>query len=224
MSIDYTDSLQEIAAITDVWCFSSASAGTLVSAADVALRAKAKRVAVHPLHVHIVWSWMEGKDTEVFAAFQEPGMQAPDPSQLAAGICAAFKKGAAGVIIPGRREVISALLPVRHDLFFGKKLLVLIDLKNIGGRDWPEIFDDLKKMNADGVLLDTTGARSKGGSAAGADVCGKFYGFLENFDNAFSGSVSVMSGNPEIMESVLRLARKMRPDIAKGLRFFVEHR
>jgi hypothetical protein len=220
MNIDYTSSLQEIAAITDIWCGVDASAGALVSAADVALRARALRVAVQPLHVHIMWSWMEGKDTEVFAAFQEQDVRLADPAKLSAEIHAAFKKGAGGVILPGSARIIAALLPVRDDLFFGKKLFISLDLKNIGPNEWPDVFNDLKKIQVDGVLLD---ARRGDGKSRSLDAVGKSYGFLENCGKGFSASVSLLASSPDVMESVWRLACKMRPEVAKNMRFFVSN-
>ncbi|MCL1785674.1 MAG: hypothetical protein FWG39_00800 [Alphaproteobacteria bacterium] len=223
MNIDYTASLKEISAAADVWCGADASAGALAAAADVAMRARALLIAVAPPHVHIMWSWLEGKDTEVFAVFQDQETKDFDAGRLAADIHAAFKKGAAGAIIPGRPDIILAILPVRQDLFFGKKLFISADLKSVGQRDWAHVFNDLKRLDADGILLDARLLPGKNGRVRGMDAVGKIYGFLENLDKGFTGTVSVLAGNPGIMESVFRLAHKMRPDITKNLRFFIGH-
>ena len=226
MNIDYTESLREISAAADIWCDASASAGSLVSAADVALRAGAMRVATAPMHINIMWSWMEGKNVDVFAAFQEQEAGNAEPAKLVAEIHAVFKKGAAGVILPRSTEIMSALLPVRQDLFFGKKLFLSVCMRNIGPQEWAEVFRNLKEMHADGILLDARDVWGKGGNKRleSIDIVGKFYGFLDSFDNGFSGQISVIADSPRVMESIWRLACKMRPEAAKKLRFFVEHK
>jgi len=202
--------------MTDIWCGADASASDLVAASDMALRVKSRAVAVAPAHVHIVWAWMEGKGTEVFAVFQDSGIC--DPSKLAPEIHAVFKKGADGVILPWSADIAGALLPVRDDLFFGKKLFLSAFLGNIEPYGWAEIFNILKRVGADGIMLYAQAAKKQ------TDAVGRFYGMLENIDTGFSPKVSALVDSPAVMESMHRLAKRMRPDIAENLRFFIGHR
>jgi len=220
MVIDYTGSLKEIARITDLWCEDGIDAGGLVSVAEIALRAGSRYVAVPASCVNMMWSWLEGKGIEILGIidaknFKEQRANSKEQigidSRLAEQIHSVLKKGADAVILPGSAEMISALLPVRHDLFFEKKLFMTIDLESLSAYIWPDIFHDLKKINVDGIIL----------FATGANATGKIYGMLSAAPMDFTGKIMVLSDSPEVMENALRLMQKIRPELAGNLRFFV---
>ncbi|MCL2369264.1 MAG: hypothetical protein FWC83_01155, partial [Alphaproteobacteria bacterium] len=121
-----------------------------------------------------------------------------------------FKKGADGVIVPGSSLMIRALLPVVHDLFFNRKLFISIDMDNVLSTDWPDIFKDIKEINASGIIL----------IAPSASASGKICGMLSGMPLDFDGDIFVLSDLPEVMEDAMRLCQKIRP--ATNLRYFVK--
>ena len=238
MTINRSNSLNQIQAITDVWCdaapgcTAAPDAGGCASAADAALRIGADRIAVPAAAVHLTWAWLENKGIEILAVmdgggFKEDGQGA---EKLSEHIRSVLKKGADGIMLcawAGGKirtaarifEIADALAPVRNDLFFEKKLFVGMSLENIEPLDWPDIFRNLKKMGADGVLFSLTPVSGKG-----KNIAGKIFGALENWDCGFAGRIMFLADSPADIESALRLVEKIKPDFVKKLRFFIRHK
>ena len=219
MNIDYTTSLQQIKQVTDIWCAAGSTKvegdGGSVSAADAALRIGARAIAADAHAVHMLWAWLENKGVEILAVFQGREVKGLDPEKLSEQIQAVLKKGADGAIIKSTgdlSELTDALLPVKSDLFFGKKLFIALALDNIGPHDWGNIFRQLKKLGADGIVLDARGART---------VAGKVFGMLSNWDSGFAGRIMFLADHPVYMEDALRLIEKIKPELIKKLRFFI---
>ena len=220
MDIDYSTSLQQLKQITDVWCVcdSAANDGGYVSAADAALRIGARAIAVNAHAVHMIWAWLENKGIEIFVVLGDQEIKGFGPEKLSEQIQSAFKKGADGVILNSfglLPEITDILLPIRNDLFFGKKLFVTLELKNVKPLDWGDIFRRLKKLGVDGIVLDVRGAK---------DVAGKIFGMLNNWDSDIKGRVMFLANQPADMEKALRLVEKVKPELARNLRFFVSHK
>ena len=210
MQIDYTKSLMEISNATDLWCVDDICASSLVAAADIAARVNSKFITVPASHVHMIWAWLEGRDTEIVARIEAKGT----PSAAAEQIHSVFKKGASGAVLNWSPELFKAIAPVRHDLFFEKKLFVKIDMATAQPSDWPIIFDGLRDMCAYAVVL----------SSESREPIGKFYGFLENVPADFTQQIMILSDAPQLMESALRLIAKMRPEFSNRLRFFIKRK
>lgn len=214
----------------DIWCAAAADAGELIRAAEAALRIGARAVAIPAASVGIMWSWLENRKIEILAAISGGDFAAKNPEsdgqryaaeRLTGQIQSVLKKGADGVILDAGGnlpKIVSALLPVRDDLFFGKKLIVALNLNAIKPLDWADIFHNLISIGADGVLFDARAAKSR------KNVAGKIYGMLDNWDSGLKAQASFLSDNPGDMGDALRLAGKMKPDVAENMRFFAEYK
>ncbi|MCL2369572.1 MAG: hypothetical protein FWC83_02755, partial [Alphaproteobacteria bacterium] len=65
MKINYTKSLNDIAALADIWCAQSDDGQSIASWCDIAVRANSKYIAVMPSAVNMAWTWLEKKDVQV---------------------------------------------------------------------------------------------------------------------------------------------------------------
>jgi len=206
MKIDYKKSLTEIKKISDIWCGAKTDAAALVNVAEIAIDAKSKYVAVSPGAVNIMWSWIEGKNIDILCITESKD------TNIAIDIKSVFKKGAAGVIIPYCPDMISELLPVAQDLFFGKKLFMSVDIENAPVTDWQSFFRTIKTINTNGFVLIVKDSNS----------VGNIYGCFDNIPNDFDGQIMILTNNPAVMEGAHRLCNTMRPSLMENLRFFIK--
>ncbi|MCL2017764.1 MAG: hypothetical protein FWG80_03275 [Alphaproteobacteria bacterium] len=227
MSIDYTNSLQQIKPIADVWCAGGRKsgqtviAGECVASVEMALRIGARRMVVPAQSVNMIWSWLENKGIEIFAYLESKEFTG-QAMKLSEQIQSVLKKGADGIIMKVAddiSEIAASLLPVRNELFFGKKLFISLGLNITEPLDMAEIFSQLKSIAADGVVFDMRGSDKEQ-----AIIAGKIYGILSEWDSGFKGQIMFLASAPLDMENAYRLTEKTRPELVKNLRFFIRNK
>jgi hypothetical protein len=227
--IDFESLFDEIRNVLALACPDGQDTNALVHIAQSAVVRKASAISVEPESVESLWSWLEKTPTKIIARFflKLPKSKKSDSvaeiSELSQNVSLAFKKGAHGVqvFIPYAQldSFINEVLPVRDGLFFNKDLHIGLDINDIHTADWPDVFARINKIKADALLLYLS--RTKKGAP---DFVGRVYGLLENWDNSFDGELHFMLGdNFEKIEQIWRLIQKMRPEIAKKLKFFVSN-
>jgi len=184
MTIDYSDTINELKGRIDLCACGHMDAADLIAVAGRSIDIEARAILAQPEYVHMLWGWLEGKRIEIFAKIgsRESGvgsrksqgiktagsnsensnttpdsrLPTPDPRMIEE-INSILKKGADGAAIKtstvSLAGLASALFPVRHDLFFGKKLLFDLNLENMGPLSWKDAFFQMKKIKADGIIL-----------------------------------------------------------------------
>jgi hypothetical protein len=210
-----TDSIGNISEIRDrapaLWCAEGLDAAELVRLADSAAACGAPLVCCAPESAHMLWGWLEKSGTQIYARFNAGALSA---GILAGQISASLKRGADGIVllgaIRGLMEIAADLFPVRHDLFFGKKVLVGTDILSIEPFEWEDLLFTAKKLSADGIVM-----TCDGGPKANQFV-GKVFGLFDSLPADFAGQLLFKTNGAAESEAVLRLAQKMRPDIATG--------
>ena len=223
--IDYSKTLDEIRKNLCIECVGSLDAPELIGAADAAVRVKVPSVSVAPEYVHMMWSWLEKTDIDIYAKIEDKAISAGRNANMAAEkINSAFKNGADGIQICARKgdvhAMVSALFPVVGDLFFGKKLFIGLNIAEADYFDWEEIFYQLNKVSANGILLESNSPRAK--SKETDDVVGRVYGLLDSLPKEFSGQLQFSGFDINGIEAAWRLCQKMRPNNLGQLRFFVK--
>ncbi|MDR1207219.1 MAG: hypothetical protein LBK26_02285 [Rickettsiales bacterium] len=228
MSLDYTDTLAELQGRIDISAIHAADASELITAADRALRANAQAVLVDADAVHTIWAWLENKGVHIFALQKHDGGKekggkgtVDQYSNLIPRINSILKRGADGIVLQtsdNLSDLASAISPVRQDLFFGKRLIVGLDVRDIKPIEWPEIFDNLKKIGADGLQLSAAADKREGQG----DVAGAIFGMLNSWDKDFAGAVCFDFRKFDDMENAWRLICGMRPELKNKVRFFVK--
>ncbi|MCL1891767.1 MAG: hypothetical protein FWF97_00510 [Alphaproteobacteria bacterium] len=213
--IDFSKTIEEIKGRIALSCPEGLDARALIFAADKAARARVRSVSCSPESVNMLWTWLEKAGIKIFARVYA---RDTDAQKIAAGLHGAFKKGAAGaqlIVHPGMLDKLAtSLAPVAADLFFGRDLILTVDLIDVQPCDWEGIFHNMKMLDAAGlgVLV------SKGENAAGA-----IYGMLDSFDPGFSGALQIISKDSDLqaIEDTWRLMQKICPDILKDVMFFL---
>jgi hypothetical protein len=226
MNIDYTDTLTELQGRIDISAIGAADASELISAADRALRADANAVLVDSDAVHTIWAWLENKGIKIFASLcdanilktkdQRPKTKDVDYIGLITRINFVLKKGADGIVLQASDnlpELASAISPVRQDLFFGKKLIIDLDICEVRPLEWADVFNNLNKLGTDGIVF----RKDNEGDTAGAA-----HGMLNSWGKDFNGAVYFDFRKFRDIEDAWRLICNMRPALKDRVRFFVK--
>ncbi|MCL2338454.1 MAG: hypothetical protein FWC51_00690 [Proteobacteria bacterium] len=237
--IDYTNTLNELLGKIDINAVAAADASELVAAADRAVGIGARAVLVTAASAHTIWAWLENKDILILSMHRmdkikeqrakpaarnslgEGRGQGQRYENLILGITSVLKKGADGAVIDAGADLsglASVLFSVRADLFFGKKLMVAVDLARTDPLSWGDVFLDLKKIDADGLFL------TFGGDSEKRDLAGRLYGMLNAWDAGFNGVVYFDLDRPRDIEEAHRLVGKMRPELKNRVRFFIKQK
>lgn len=223
MAIDYSDTIRELKGKIDISACREMDAAELISAAGRAVETGTAAILAWPEYVHTLWGWLEGKGIEIFA---EIGRPSDDHVRLAEEINTTLRRGADGAAIRVGQDlaaVASALFPVRHDLFFCKKLLFVLDLENADPNAWSDVFFQLKKIGADGIVLSTRAMANANRKKENVfDTPGAVFGALSNWDDGFAGDVWFEFNSINDIESSWRLVKKMRPELIDRTRFIVD--
>lgn len=225
--IDLKNLFEEIKDIMVLTCPDGQDATDLIHIAESVVAQKISIISAAPESVESLWTWLEKKPTKILARFFLENSKNKkfdlehEISVLSQSVNAAFKKGAAGaqIFIPyiALDSFIDQLLPVRDGLFFNKDLVPGLDINDIDASNCQELFEKLKMIKADSLLLYLSDTKK-----GTPDFVGRIYGLLENLDFEFSGELHFMLGNDfEKIEQVWRLVNKMRPEIAPRLKFFM---
>ncbi|MDR1360952.1 MAG: hypothetical protein LBJ18_01420 [Rickettsiales bacterium] len=207
----------------------------------------------------LLWSWLESYPVQIFARFDFNS--APDAlareinasfKRGSAGaiieISSENSKGQKDKRTNGQKEddkcpsvllsfcplydFVSDFLPIRNDLFFNKKLFIALDIGSIQPGDWTEIFSQLEKISADGIVLTLSAKdkRTKGQKdnkkcpSDHLSICpyfvGQVYGFAESIGN-WIGEIYFDLPDAQQNQNAFRLLEKMRPDLLPRVRFFI---
>ena len=227
--IDYTDTCTEIKGNLGLKCPSGMDAAMLIRAAEYALCNSVSPISAESACVHMLWSWLEGTKIEILAvlpAKRKNKSESVDDfgARLSENISAAFKSGAVGVQlsvpVSDLEFAVSALLPVKDDLFFGRKLFIGLDFFDIECFDWEDIYYQLNKIGALGILLYKSGGKEKKKDLD--DTSGRLYGFFDVVPMDFKGAVQLAGFDIGGTESAWRLCQKMRPDLLPRITFFID--
>lgn len=169
-----------------------------------------------------IWPWVEHKNIHIFNrvdfASNDEGDNAV--SVFAENVIRAFKTGADGVQVfvqcADIENFVRAINPIRDDLFFDHHFSVVLNVDERGGINWEYIFDAIKRVRANSVLVMAHGDSFD----AKSDFVGRIYGMLENWN--LNADLHLMFGkNMMRVTQVSRLVQKMRPDLMKNMRVFV---
>ncbi|MCL2331822.1 MAG: hypothetical protein FWC61_04775 [Proteobacteria bacterium] len=232
--IDYTKTLSDAKSRLALSCWGEMDATELIKAADLAARENIPAVSAGPEYIHMLWSWLEKTKTEIFSRMDEnrkPKTEDQDSlgARLSEKISATFKNGAGAVQLMVAREdlgaFVSALFPVKPDLFFGRKLFIGMDFNDIDYYDWENIFFQADKIGASGILLDAArpadAARRKPKEQNSDDTVGRLFGLFDSLPAGFSGKIQFAGLDMAGIEAAMRLCDKMRPETGKNLLFFI---
>lgn len=216
--IDFIETLEELKGRIALSCNQEMDARALIFAADNAARSSAPAVSCSLDSVNMLWTWLEKSNIKIFARVIADEFDC-DVQKIAAAIHNAFKKGANGVHLiatPSVHEKLAnALAPIAADLFFGRELIITMNLQDITPSDCVGIFQNLQKIGASGLGLIVDG---------GEDTTATFYGVIDSADSDFQGSLHIISkdSDMQIIENIWRITKKMRPELNLGTIFFIE--
>lgn len=166
----------------------------------------------------MLWTWLENSNIKIFTHIIAKEFD-NDAKKIAAAIHSAFKKGANGVQLiasPDVHEKLAvAFSTIAADLFFGRKLILTMDLKEVFPSDHPVIFESVKLTSASGLGFVIENEE---------DITASFYGILDSIDSDFHGSLHIISKDLDFqkIENIWRLIKKMRPELILGTIFFIE--
>ena len=140
-------------------------------------------------------------------------------SELARSVTGAFKSGAVGAqVFVHAADLIAfcdAVKPVRNDLFFDKNFSVAIDIDEMRGGTWSAVFDALREIRPDAILI-----TAKGDSFdANSDFVGIVFDMLNNW-NSESDLHLWFGKNMFRVSQALRLCQKIQPELVQNMRVF----
>lgn len=206
-----------------LWLPGNGDGTDLIGAAEYAAQMRVPMVSVEPKDVKTVWPWFEHLGVKIMPRFIVDGFGGDAMSTLVMNINSVLKQGADGAQIILKlndlnkfSELISS---VRNDLFFNKDLVVGLNLLDIWPNDWKDVFDNITKMFASGVLLILSHDDMEK-----SDFVGRIYGALDNWNANPDTELHVMLGESyPRAEQVYRLVEKLRPELLDKLKFFVSY-
>ena len=140
-------------------------------------------------------------------------------SELSRSVTGAFKSGAVGaqvfVHVADLLQFCDAMKPVRNDLFFDKTFSVAIDIDEMHGQNWLAVFDALREIAPDAILITAHGDSFD----ANSDFVGIVFDMLNNW-NLKSDLHLWFGKNMFRVSQVLRLCEKIQPDLVSNMRVF----
>ena len=206
-----------------LWIKSVAEQTDLAYAAECAIEQNLDFVSVAPKSVPVIWPWLENKKIKIFARFYLDGSadSVDTLSELTININTVLKQGADGAQVFIRFKdldsFVSQLYLIRDDLFFNKDLYVGINIADIGPFDWDDVWKNLSKIHATGLILALpmdNGDKS--------DFVGRIYSALESWNKNYDFNLHFALGeNPLRIEQTKRLVQSMQPDLVDKIRFFI---
>jgi hypothetical protein len=170
-----------------------------------------------------IWPWVEKNNVKILNRFNFNLDENTDiidaVSELSKSVTAAFRSGAVGaqvfVCVQDLKDFCDAVKPVRNDLFFDKKFSVAIDIDEMRGHDWNLVFDALREIRPDAILI-----TAKGDSFdANSDFVGIVFDMLNNW-NLESDLHLWFGKNMLRVSQVLRLCQKIQPELVQNMRVF----
>lgn len=213
----------EISANMALWFDGGQEAGDLAHAASVAATHAMPVISALPSDVPMLWTWLEKTSARIYARFYLPPRGARDMavmSDLTVRINNAFKHGAHGAQIFMRAadlvEFANEIGTVRDDLFFNRELAIGIDISDVDALGWDDVFSAVRRLRAGALIL--VMARDTGNKS---DFVGRVYAAANAATNIKCDLHFVLGANPVRIEQAARIVRAIRPEMAAGVRFFV---
>lgn len=198
----------------------------LARVADAAIGMSVPFVSMPAGAVGTFWPWIEDRNIKILARINfeidaEPEKADNEISAFSKYLTATFRKGASGaqVFVPYAHvaQFVDAIYPIRNDLFFDRYLSIGLDVDKTDNTDWSDVFEKIMKIKPDAILL--FGRTEK--FNPNTNFVGGIFSMLENWNPG--PDLHLMFGKNMLRVSqVLRLTEKMRPEILKNLRVFVE--
>lgn len=206
-----------------LWCPSGIEATDLAAMVDFLTQQNISVMSIPADAVEMVWPWIEDKNVKIMSRFYFPDnvISERQISDVTVRINSSFKHGATGaqVFLPyaALNDLVQQTHIIRDDLFFNKFLSIGIDISEINSSDWLDLFDNLIKINASALTLVLT--KDDGNKS---DFVGRIYGMLTQWkdDNKFDLHFA-FGPNLFRAEQAIRLVEIIKPDLMKGLKFFV---
>ena len=206
-----------------IWCGADTCGADLANVAGMCLENKFDLVSVPADLVKTVWPWLEQGDVKIMGRFYFPDKKITENqiSDMTIAINNVLKCGAFGAQVFLKLSALSDLVEqtyiIKDDLFFAKDLIIGLDILDIDVSDWNDIFVNLQKINAAALMVVMT--RDLGNES---DFVGRIYGLLSawNIQNNFDLHFYLGPDSMRI-EQVLRLVKKMRPELESRLKFFI---
>ncbi|MBD5388752.1 hypothetical protein HDR63_00670 [bacterium] len=188
-----------------LWVGNGVDPSDLAGAAAIASARGIGGISAPASAMGTLWPWVERSPIVLQARI--PAQRVGD---AAATITAAFKHGAssAQILLPAKKfgSFVDELCPIRDDLFFNKELILGLALNDMDPLSWADVFDGVRRVRADGLLLDATGDMP--------DFVGRIFGMLDAWDDAFDGALQIWADHDGArMEQAVRLIQKMRPRV-----------
>lgn len=223
--IDMNSFFDEIEVVPAIWCGVDTDGADLARMTGLVTERGINMISVVPDVVPIVWPWIEGKSIDLIGRFyvNDDKIDEHVMSDLTVRINSSFKQGANGAMVFVRykhlKSMIDQVAIIRDDLFFNRELVIGLDIGDIDSDDWPDLFRELKRINASAVCFVLTKDAGKK-----SDFVGRVYGMLNAWDSEFSGALYfALENRPERIDQARRLVESMRPELMSGLRFFVNY-
>lgn len=204
-----------------IW-MDATDASELAQGTEFAVTHQMPAIAVVPDAVPVIWPWVEGRGIEIGVRVSSTANRGA-ASQLTPQIKAAFMQGADGAIISmtprGLEKFADDMCIVRNDLFFDKKMTIMLDLNDIDDCNaWAGVFDALGRVGANRVML-TWG----GDDGDASDFVGRVYGMLGLWDQStFDGDMHFALG-ADITRVIQtsRLVEKMQPRLSPRVVYYI---
>ena len=197
----------------------------LAQIADAAIEQAVPFVSMPCDLVRTFWPWVESKNIKIMARFDFMGDENHDfdvaVSDLATKVTTTFRQGADGVqiFVPYSQiaDFMNAIKIIRNDLFFDKYVSIGIDIDEKQDIDWQYVFDALGAIKPNAVLL--VGHEQKFNPSS--DFAGRVFDMLQKW-NLKSDLHLMFDKNMLRVSQVLRLTEKMRPELMKNMRVFID--
>ncbi|MBO4745541.1 MAG: hypothetical protein J5613_00525 [Alphaproteobacteria bacterium] len=172
--------------------------------------------------VGTVWPWLENDSVGMLVrlGFANDVSQDDAMSGLATNVTDAFRHGASGVqVFVHYADIpvfVEMMQKMRDDLFFERYFSIAINIDEVPSNDWAGVFETLKKIRPNSILILADGDSFNPKS----DFLGRVYAMLEKWDLDFA--LHIMFGkNMMRVSHVLRLVQKMQPKMMPDFRVFV---
>ena len=220
MNLNYLfDDIHEMQACWVEDC--ATDAADLAAAADTVLESGVSLISVPCGATGEIWPWVEKNNIKIVNRFNfvidKDVIDAV--SELSRSVTGAFRFGAVGaqvfVRVADLSQFCDAMKPVRNDLFFDKNFSVAIDIDEMRGQNWSAVFDALREIAPDAILITAHGDSFD----ANSDFVGIVFDMLNNW-NLRSDLHLWFGKNMFRVSQVLRLCEKIQPDLVSNMRVF----
>lgn len=172
--------------------------------------------------VRQVWPWIEHNDIKIINRCFFDATDDVDAaiSKFALDVSNGARNGADGVqvFVSANKlsDFVTALKPLRDDLFFDRFFSIGLDISEINIDMWDGIFDSLRAVHANAVLIMAQGDDFDRSS----DFVGRVFTMLEKWNCDADLHMMFGKNTMQIIQTI-RLVQKMRPDLIKKLMVFV---